>query len=127
MTITNIEDVQFKRALKTAKRKEPVNYDATLNSEAKKLVDEMIDSVTAIALHQDPNAGPAMGHFEDRMTGKAPVSHQDVLAAFIAGMRTGSVAVARQWVKKSPETMWAYYALGGKSLDAADRWPKDAA
>lgn len=127
MAITSIEDVQFKRALKMAKRKEPVPYDTKLNSEAKKLVDEMIDSVTATALNQDPDAGPAMGRFEDRMTGKAPVSRQDVLAAFIAGMHAGSVAVARQWVKKSPETMWAYYALGGKSLDASDLWPKDAA
>lgn len=120
MTITDIEDVRFRRALKTAKRKEPVPYDAKFDAEAKKLVDEMIDSVTAISLNQDLDAGPAIRRFEDRMIGKVPVTRQDVLAAFIAGLRAGSVAVARQWVKKSPETMWAYYALGGKSADASD-------
>ncbi len=110
-------------ALQRAPRKAPVEYDAALTAEAKELVDELIESVTATAINQDPDAGPAMGRFEDRMTGNAPVTRQDVLAAFIAGIHAGSVAVARQWVKKSPESMLSYYALAGQSPDAADLRP----
>lgn len=121
------EDHAIIEALQRAPRKDPVQYDAALTAEAKKLVDEMIESVTTTALNQDRDAGPAMGRFEDRMTGNAPVTHEDVFAAFLAGIHAGSVAVGRQWVKKNPESMWAYYALGGQSPDAADLRRKGAA
>ncbi|MDQ2912022.1 MAG: hypothetical protein M3T56_02085 [Chloroflexota bacterium] len=46
-----------------------------------------------------------------------PLSSIQVQAAFVAGIHAGSVAVARQWFKKSADSMFAYYALGGRSPD----------
>ncbi|MDQ2913622.1 MAG: hypothetical protein M3T56_10235 [Chloroflexota bacterium] len=121
--ITSLQDERVRRAIEAAlaaPREPAIPYGEGMTPGARELVDEMIEDATAIALDLDKDAADALARFADRIAGRDSNERAALLAAFVAGARAGTVAVARQWVKKSPATLMAFWALRGRSPDAKE-------
>jgi hypothetical protein len=79
-------------------------------AEGQELIHDLINKITGRDLNEDKEAAEALGRFEGRVAPDAKLDGNDVLEAFVAGAHAGSVAVARKWIKISPETALVYYS-----------------
>jgi len=90
-------------------QEEPMTRDAAMT--------QLIDGLTAKAINEPSEHSAYLEHAEDKIADNEPVNGGDVLAAFVAGLNVGSVAVAKRWVERHPASALNYWAEGSTPPD----------